>query len=167
MTLTVGLSKGHFAPGSELGPAGLELCLGDNVVIMEQKGDWCRGYRVDVPAKVGLFPACYVHVKQQPSKCRLLEESLMVAEEWVAEYFARFCKLTKKDPMRKNASLSDVEELLSHMLDLRTQLVSGLTSDKFNRAERQLADSIDFDNKNARAWFSRALSVSIHYMMWI
>ena len=33
------------------------------------------------------------------------------------------------------------------MLDLRMQLVSGLTSDKFNRAEKQLAESIDFGNK--------------------
>ena len=147
MTVKIGLSRGHFEPSGELGHAGLELCLGDNVVITEQRGDWCRGYKVDQPAKVGIFPSCYVHLKQLP-KYRLMEESLMVAEEWVAEYFRRFAGLAKKHvAARKNSSLLDIEEMLSHMLDLRMQLVSGLTSDKFNRAERQLAEAIDFGNK--------------------
>ena len=147
MTVKIGLSRGHFEPTGELGQAGLELCLGDNVVITEQRGDWSRGYKVDQPGKVGIFPSCYVHLKQLP-KYRLMEESLMVAEEWVAEYFRRFAALAKKHvPARKNSSLTDIEEMLSHMLDLRMQLVSGLTSDKFNRAERQLAEAIDFGNK--------------------
>ena len=86
MSVRVGLARGHFSPGPSLGAAGLELCLGDNVVITEQRGDWSRGYLVGQPGKVGLFPSCYVHIKQLP-KCRLMEESLMVAEEWVDEYF--------------------------------------------------------------------------------
>ena len=52
----------------------LELWLGDMVVINEISGDWFRGYKVDQPDKLGIFPKCYIHLKPQRNASTSLQE---------------------------------------------------------------------------------------------
>ena len=71
----------------------------------------------------------------------------MVAEEWSRVYFKRFSQIgAKKEIHQVRSLLESISNILSHMMDLRRQLVSGLTSDKFKKVEQQLADCIDFGN---------------------
>ena len=102
--------------------------------------------KINDPSKIGIFPSCYVHIKKR-SKTRLLDESIMVAEEWSRVYFDKFSQIgAKKQIQAVRSLLESVSNFLSHMMDLRRQLVSGLTSDKFKQVEQQLADCIDFGN---------------------
>ena len=39
----LGVSKGNFHSGQIRN--GLDLWLGDNLIVMEQRGDWMRGYK--------------------------------------------------------------------------------------------------------------------------
>ena len=108
--------------------------------------DLYNSEKINDPSKIGIFPSCYVHIKKR-SKTRLLDESIMVAEEWSRVYFDKFSQIgAKKQIQAVRSLLESVSNFLSHMMDLRRQLVSGLTSDKFKQVEQQLADCIDFGN---------------------
>merc|ERR1711990_529998 len=90
--LRVGIAKGNF--NSTKYPNCLKLWLGDNVVVLDKKGDWMRGYKISHPSEIGIFPSCYIHIKKK-SRIKIADEALMVAEEWVNIYSKYFLEIAK------------------------------------------------------------------------
>ena len=48
-----------------------------------------RGYRIGEPAKVGIFPKCYVYLRE-PKILRIVEEAVAVVDEWSNLYLEYF-----------------------------------------------------------------------------
>ena len=49
----VGIAKGNF--NTQKYPNCLKLWLGDNVVVLEKKGDWMKGYKLAEPSGKFIF----------------------------------------------------------------------------------------------------------------
>lgn len=64
---------------------GLELMFGDRIEIIEECSNWYRGFKVEKPDVIGIFPKSYVHLKDVADPFR--SECCQVLKEWL-----RVCK---------------------------------------------------------------------------
>lgn len=74
------------------------------MVIVEEIGDWMRGYKISHPDNLGIFPACYIHVRQRRN-LRIIEEATAVVDEWSKLYFHLFKQKQSAEIMRKQTEL--------------------------------------------------------------
>jgi hypothetical protein len=98
----LGIAKGNFY--SEKYPTCLELWLGDPVVIVEENGDWLKGYHINQPNNIGIFPACYVHRKLD-RKSKIVEEAIVAVDEWVKLYLKVFQQKQNEEVTRRHLQL--------------------------------------------------------------
>ena len=130
-------------------PSALELWLGDMVVINEISGDWFRGYKVDEPDRLGIFPKCFIHLKPQRT-LKIIDEAASSVTEW-SKYLEKMYEYEKYDSVELKKQ--EVAVLINRVLELRRKLVSGsLTQAATAKIAQELAQHLDFGNAHLKAY---------------
>uniref|UniRef100_H3CYE2 Dedicator of cytokinesis 1 n=1 Tax=Tetraodon nigroviridis TaxID=99883 RepID=H3CYE2_TETNG len=133
----------------------LSLQIGDTVHILEKYEDWFRGYRLRRKSKKGIFPACYIHLKEAtvegsgqketviPTELPLVQEVTTTLREWAAIW--RDLYVTQGD---KREMFNSVRDMMYDLIEWRSQILSGtLPQDELTELKQRVTSKMDYGNK--------------------
>ncbi|KAM9743108.1 dedicator of cytokinesis protein 5 isoform 1-T1 [Menidia menidia] len=132
-----------------------ELCLqvGDTVHILEKFEGWYRGYTLRKKSQRGIFPACFIHLKEAtvegtgqqeiiiPADVPLVQELSATLREW-AQIWQNLYVANKTTLFRS------VQQMAYSLIEYRSQIVSGtLPKDDLVELKKKVTAKIDYGNR--------------------
>ncbi|XP_035022026.1 dedicator of cytokinesis protein 5 isoform X1 [Hippoglossus stenolepis] len=145
-----GVAIYNYAPSGEQ-----ELCLqvGDTVHILEKLEGWYRGYTLRKKSQRGIFPACYIHLKEAtvegigqqeiiiPADLPLVQELGATLREWSQIWHKLFVA-------NKTTLFRGVQQMAYSLIEYRSQIVSGtLPKDDLVELKKKVTAKIDYGNR--------------------
>uniref|UniRef100_A0A8D0ARD5 Dedicator of cytokinesis 1 n=1 Tax=Sander lucioperca TaxID=283035 RepID=A0A8D0ARD5_SANLU len=131
----------------------LSLQIGDTVHILETHGDWYRGHRLRRKSKKGIFPACYIHLKEAtvegsgqketviPTELPLVQEVTTTLREWATIWRDLYVG-------DKREMFNSVRDMIYDLIEWRSQILSGtLPQDELAELKQRVTSKIDYGNK--------------------
>uniref|UniRef100_A0A8C2XSD6 Dedicator of cytokinesis 1 n=1 Tax=Cyclopterus lumpus TaxID=8103 RepID=A0A8C2XSD6_CYCLU len=131
----------------------LSLQIGDTVHILETHEDWYRGHRLRRKSKKGVFPACYVHLKEAtvegngqketviPTELPLVQEVTTTLREWATIWRDLYVG-------DKREMFNSVRDMIYNLIEWRSQILSGtLPQDELSELKQKVTSKIDYGNK--------------------
>ncbi|KAJ3607904.1 hypothetical protein NHX12_024955, partial [Muraenolepis orangiensis] len=113
-----------------LGEEDLSLQIGDTVHILETHEGWYRGHRLRRKSKKGVFPACYIHLKEVtvegygqketiiPTELPLVQEVTTTLREWASIWRDLYVG-------DKREMFNTVRDMIYDLIEWRSQILSG------------------------------------------
>ncbi|XP_035997911.1 dedicator of cytokinesis protein 1 isoform X4 [Fundulus heteroclitus] len=131
----------------------LSLQIGDTVHILETYEEWYRGYRLRRKSKKGIFPACYIHLKDAtvegsghketviPTELPLVQEVTTTLREWATIWRDLYVG-------DKREMFNCVRDMIYDLIEWRSQILSGtLPQDELTELKQKVTSKIDYGNK--------------------
>ncbi|KAK5618409.1 Dedicator of cytokinesis protein 1 [Crenichthys baileyi] len=131
----------------------LSLQIGDTVHILETYEGWYRGYRLRRKSKKGIFPACYIHLKEAtiegsgqketviPTELPLVQEVTTTLREWATIWRDLYVG-------DKREMFNCVRDMIYDLIEWRSQILSGtLPQDELTELKKKVTSKIDYGNK--------------------
>ncbi|TSL04205.1 Dedicator of cytokinesis protein 1 [Bagarius yarrelli] len=131
----------------------LSLQIGDTVHILETYEGWFRGHRLRRRSKKGIFPACYVHLKEAtvegsgpketviPTELPLVHEVTTTLREWASIWRDLYVG-------DKREMFNTVRDMIYDLIEWRSQILSGtLPQDELSELKQKVTSKIDYGNK--------------------
>uniref|UniRef100_A0AAQ4P8U1 Dedicator of cytokinesis 1 n=1 Tax=Gasterosteus aculeatus aculeatus TaxID=481459 RepID=A0AAQ4P8U1_GASAC len=131
----------------------LSLQIGDTVHILETHEDWYRGHRLRRKSKKGIFPACYIHLKEAtvegsghketviPNELPLVQEVTTTLREWATIWRDLYVG-------NKREMFNSVRDMIYDLIEWRSQILSGtLPQDELTELKQKVTSKIDYGNK--------------------
>ncbi|XP_056887217.1 dedicator of cytokinesis protein 1 isoform X2 [Takifugu flavidus] len=131
----------------------LSLQIGDTVHILEKYEDWFRGHRLRRKSKKGIFPACYIHLKEAavegsgqketviPTELPLVQEVTTTLREWAAIWRDLYVG-------DKREMFNSVRDMMYDLIEWRSQILSGtLPQDELTELKQRVTSKMDYGNK--------------------
>ncbi|XP_050922084.1 LOW QUALITY PROTEIN: dedicator of cytokinesis protein 1 [Lates calcarifer] len=131
----------------------LSLQIGDTVHILETYEDWYRGHRLRRKSKKGIFPACYIHLKEAtvegsgqketviPTELPLVQEVTTTLREWATIWRDLYVG-------DKREMFNSVRDMIYDLIEWRSQILSGtLPQDELTELKQRVTSKIDYGNK--------------------
>uniref|UniRef100_A0A7N6FJM6 Dedicator of cytokinesis 1 n=1 Tax=Anabas testudineus TaxID=64144 RepID=A0A7N6FJM6_ANATE len=131
----------------------LSLQIGDTVHILETYEDWYRGHRLRRKSKKGIFPACYIHLKEAtvegsghketviPTELPLVQEVTTTLREWATIWRDLYVG-------DKREMFTCVRDMIYDLIEWRSQILSGtLPQDELTELKQKVTSKIDYGNK--------------------
>eukprot|EP00064_Thunnus_orientalis_P001238 superscaffoldBa00000082_g1240 len=131
----------------------LSLQIGDTVHILETYEDWYRGHRLRRKSKKGIFPACYIHLKEAtvegsgqketviPTELPLVQEVTTTLREWASIWRDLYVG-------DKREMFNSVRDMIYNLIEWRSQILSGtLPQDELTELKQKVTSKIDYGNK--------------------
>uniref|UniRef100_A0AAR2J1Z3 Dedicator of cytokinesis 1 n=1 Tax=Pygocentrus nattereri TaxID=42514 RepID=A0AAR2J1Z3_PYGNA len=131
----------------------LSLQIGDTVHILETYEGWYRGNRLRRKSKKGIFPACYIHLKEAtvegsgpketviPTELPLVHEVTTTLREWASIWRDLYVG-------DKREMFNTVRDMLYDLIEWRSQILSGtLPQDELSELKQKVTSKIDYGNK--------------------
>uniref|UniRef100_A0A8C2KR64 Dedicator of cytokinesis 1 n=1 Tax=Cyprinus carpio TaxID=7962 RepID=A0A8C2KR64_CYPCA len=130
----------------------LSLQIGDTVPILETYQGWYRGYRLRRKSKKGVFPACYIHLKEAtvegngsetviPTEIPLIHEVTTTLREWAAIWRDLYVG-------DKREMFNTVRDMIYDLIEWRSQILSGtLPQDEMSELKQKVTSKMDYGNK--------------------
>uniref|UniRef100_A0A3P9NIS5 Dedicator of cytokinesis 1 n=1 Tax=Poecilia reticulata TaxID=8081 RepID=A0A3P9NIS5_POERE len=131
----------------------LSLQIGDTVHILETYEAWYRGYRLRRKSKKGIFPACYIHLKDAtvegsgqketviPTELPLVQEVTTTLREWATIWRDLYVG-------DKREMFNCVRDMIYDLIEWRSQILSGtLPQDELTELKQKVTSKIDYGNK--------------------
>ncbi|XP_031416415.1 dedicator of cytokinesis protein 1 isoform X3 [Clupea harengus] len=137
----------------------LSLQIGDTVHILETYEGWYRGNRLrrkskklSVPTQ-GIFPACYIHLKEAtvegngqketviPNEPALVQEVTTTLREWASIWRDLYVG-------DKREMFNSVRDMIYDLIEWRSQILSGtLPQDELTELKQKVTSKMDYGNK--------------------
>uniref|UniRef100_M4APV2 Dedicator of cytokinesis 1 n=1 Tax=Xiphophorus maculatus TaxID=8083 RepID=M4APV2_XIPMA len=127
--------------------------IGDTVHILETYEAWYRGYRLRRKSKKGIFPACYIHLKDAtvegsgqketviPTELPLVQEVTTTLREWATIWRDLYVG-------DKREMFNSVRDMIYDLIEWRSQILSGtLPQDELTELKKKVTSKIDYGNK--------------------
>ncbi|XP_028816915.1 dedicator of cytokinesis protein 1 isoform X3 [Denticeps clupeoides] len=134
-------------------PEELSLQIGDTVHILETYEGWYRGSRLRRKSKKGIFPACYIHLKEAtvegigqketviPNELPLVQEVTTTLREWASIWRDLYVG-------DKREMFNSVRDMIYDLIEWRSQILSGtLPQDELTELKQKVTSKIDYGNK--------------------
>ncbi|XP_031677996.1 dedicator of cytokinesis protein 1-like isoform X1 [Oncorhynchus kisutch] len=136
----------------------LSLQIGDTVHILETYEGWYRGHRLRRKSKKfqGIFPACYIHLKEAtvegnghketviPNELPLVQEVTTTLREW-ASIWRDLYVVSGGD---RREMFNSVRDMIYDLIEWRSQILSGtLPQDELTELKQRVTSKIDYGNK--------------------
>ncbi|XP_029102981.1 dedicator of cytokinesis protein 4 isoform X4 [Scleropages formosus] len=134
-------------------PHGLPLEIGDTVQILERCEGWYRGFVLKNPNVKGIFPACYIHLKNAhiknkgqfetviPTEDSVITEMTSTLREWGAMWKQLYVK-------NEGDLFHRLWHVMNEVLDLRRQVLVGhLTQDRMRDVKQHITARLDWGNE--------------------
>ncbi|KAM3859328.1 dedicator of cytokinesis protein 1 isoform 9-T9 [Diretmus argenteus] len=131
----------------------LSLQIGDTVHILETYEGWYRGHRLRRKSKKGIFPACYIHLKEAtvegngqketviPTELPLVQEVTTTLREWASIWRDLYVG-------DKREMFNSVRDMIYNLIEWRSQILSGtLPQDELTELKQKVTSKIDYGNK--------------------
>ncbi|XP_068161895.1 dedicator of cytokinesis protein 1 [Antennarius striatus] len=131
----------------------LSLQIGDTVHILETYEGWYRGHRLRRKSRKGIFPACYVHLKDAtvegsgqketviPTELPLVQEVTTTLREWATIWRDLYVG-------DKREMFNSVRDMIYDLIEWRSQILSGtLPQDELSELKQKVTSKIDYGNK--------------------
>ncbi|XP_067224876.1 dedicator of cytokinesis protein 1 isoform X3 [Chanodichthys erythropterus] len=131
----------------------LSLQIGDTVHILETYEGWYRGYRLRRKSKKGVFPACYIHLKEAtvegsgqketviPTELPLVHEVTTTLREWATIWRDLYVG-------DKREMFNTVRDMIYDLIEWRSQILSGtLPQDEMSELKQKVTSKMDYGNK--------------------
>uniref|UniRef100_A0A673MAV9 Dedicator of cytokinesis protein 1-like n=1 Tax=Sinocyclocheilus rhinocerous TaxID=307959 RepID=A0A673MAV9_9TELE len=131
----------------------LSLQIGDTVHILETYEGWYRGYRLRRKSKKGVFPACYINLKEAtvegngqketviPTELPLVHEVTTTLREWAAIWRDLYVG-------DKREMFNTVRDMIYDLIEWRSQILSGtLPQDEMSELKQKVTSKMDYGNK--------------------
>ncbi|XP_066549905.1 dedicator of cytokinesis protein 1 isoform X2 [Amia ocellicauda] len=131
----------------------LSLQIGDTVHILETHEGWYRGCRSRRKSKKGIFPACYIHLKEAtvegdgqketviPNEQPLVQEVTTTLREWASIWKELYVG-------DKREMFNTVRDMIYDLIEWRSQILSGtLPQDELTELKQRVTSKIDYGNK--------------------
>uniref|UniRef100_A0A6Q2YQT0 Dedicator of cytokinesis 1 n=1 Tax=Esox lucius TaxID=8010 RepID=A0A6Q2YQT0_ESOLU len=131
----------------------LSLQIGDTVHILETYEGWYRGHRLRRKSKKGIFPACYIHLKEAtvegsghketviPNELPLVQEVTTTLREWATIWRDLYVG-------DKREMFNSVRDMIYDLIEWRSQILSGtLPQDELTELKQRVTSKIDYGNK--------------------
>ncbi|XP_016313889.1 dedicator of cytokinesis protein 1-like [Sinocyclocheilus anshuiensis] len=131
----------------------LSLQIGDTVHILETYEGWYRGYRLRRKSKKGVFPACYINLKEAtvegngqketviPTEIPLIHEVTTTLREWAAIWRDLYVG-------DKREMFNTVRDMIYDLIEWRSQILSGtLPQDELSELKQKVTSKMDYGNK--------------------
>ncbi|XP_015202316.1 dedicator of cytokinesis protein 1 isoform X1 [Lepisosteus oculatus] len=131
----------------------LSLQIGDTVHILETYEGWYRGYRLRRKSTKGIFPACYIHLKDAtvegngqketviPNELPLVQEVTTTLREWASIWRELYVG-------DKREMFNTVRDMIYDLIEWRSQILSGtLPQDELTELKQKVTSKIDYGNK--------------------
>uniref|UniRef100_A0A8D0DG08 Dedicator of cytokinesis 1 n=1 Tax=Sander lucioperca TaxID=283035 RepID=A0A8D0DG08_SANLU len=150
------IMSSHLSPAiynyDARGEEELSLQIGDTVHILETHGDWYRGHRLRRKSKKGIFPACYIHLKEAtvegsgletviPTELPLVQEVTTTLREWATIWRDLYVG-------DKREMFNSVRDMIYDLIEWRSQILSGtLPQDELAELKQRVTSKIDYGNK--------------------
>uniref|UniRef100_A0A673MGR8 Dedicator of cytokinesis protein 1-like n=1 Tax=Sinocyclocheilus rhinocerous TaxID=307959 RepID=A0A673MGR8_9TELE len=114
---------------------------------------WYRGYRLRRKSKKGVFPACYMHLKEAtvdgsgqketviPTELPLVHEVTTTLREWAAIWRDLYVG-------DKREMFNTVRDMIYDLIEWRSQILSGtLPQDEMSELKQKVTSKMDYGNK--------------------
>ncbi|XP_067937845.1 dedicator of cytokinesis protein 1-like [Watersipora subatra] len=147
----LGIAVCHYRPG-EKETYHMPVCVGDTIYLLEEDGEWYRGYLINDRQVKGIVPKKYVHIKEStpirignyeslsPQEPLIVQEITAVLREWGALVRLLFVNNKQKD-------YKLIREMMKQLMTLRRELMSKkLTKDDFGQKQLEATAKIDYGN---------------------
>ncbi|XP_056626925.1 dedicator of cytokinesis protein 1 isoform X1 [Triplophysa dalaica] len=131
----------------------LSLQIGDTVHILETYEGWYRGHRLRRKSKKGVFPACYIHLKEAtvegngqketviPTELPLVHEVTTTLREWAAIWRDLYVG-------DKREMFNTVRDMIYDLIEWRSQILSGtMPQDELSELKQKVTSKMDYGNK--------------------
>ncbi|XP_029599319.1 dedicator of cytokinesis protein 1-like [Salmo trutta] len=130
----------------------LSLQIGDTVHILETYEGWYRGHRLRRKSKKGIFPACYIHLKEAtvegnghketviPNELPLVQEVTTTLREWASIWRDLYVG-------DRREMFNSVRDMIYDLIEWRSQILSGtLPQDELTELKQRVTSKIDYGN---------------------
>ncbi|KAJ8365517.1 hypothetical protein SKAU_G00143480 [Synaphobranchus kaupii] len=131
----------------------MSLQIGDTVHILETYEGWYRGHILRRKSKKGVFPACYIHLKEAtvegngqketviPNELPLVQEVTTTLREWASIWRDLYVG-------DKREMFNSVRDMIYDLIEWRSQILSGtLPQDELAELKQKVTSKIDYGNK--------------------
>ncbi|XP_046888131.1 dedicator of cytokinesis protein 1 [Hypomesus transpacificus] len=131
----------------------LSLQIGDTVHILETYEGWYRGHRLRRKSKKGIFPACFIHLKEAtvegngqketviPTELPLVQEVTTTLREWASIWRDLYVG-------DRREMFNSVRDMIYDLIEWRSQILSGtLPQDELTELKQRVTSKIDYGNK--------------------
>ncbi|KAM9561851.1 dedicator of cytokinesis protein 1 [Salvelinus alpinus] len=131
----------------------LSLQIGDTVHILETYEGWYRGHRLRRKSNKGIFPACYIHLKEAtvegnghketviPNELPLVQEVTTTLREWASIWRDLYVG-------DRREMFNSVRDMIYDLIEWRSQILSGtLPQDELTELKQRITSKIDYGNK--------------------
>ncbi|CAH2275042.1 dedicator of cytokinesis 5 isoform X1 [Pelobates cultripes] len=130
----------------------LSLQVGDTVQIVESYEGWYRGFTWRNKSQKGIFPASYIHVKDNGedkgihdhvvhSELPLVQELTATLREWGALWHMLYV-------YNERPKFTQVQDMISQLMEWRSQIMSGtLPKDDLGELRKKVTAKIDYGNR--------------------
>ncbi|KAJ8284749.1 hypothetical protein COCON_G00035990 [Conger conger] len=131
----------------------LSLQIGDTMHILETYEGWYRGHIFRRKSKKGIFPACYIHLKEAtvegngqketviPNELPLVQEVTTTLREWASIWRDLYVG-------DKREMFNSVRDMIYDLIEWRSQILSGtLPQDELTELKQRVTSKIDYGNK--------------------
>ncbi|KAK6293898.1 hypothetical protein J4Q44_G00000600 [Coregonus suidteri] len=119
----------------------LSLQIGDTVHILETYEGWYRGHRLRRKSKKGIFPACYIHLKEATVEGNGHKETVIPTS----------CLWSRRSPPPcgdRREMFNCVRDMIYDLIEWRSQILSGtLPQDELAELKQRITSKIDYGNK--------------------
>uniref|UniRef100_A0A673MIM9 Dedicator of cytokinesis protein 1-like n=1 Tax=Sinocyclocheilus rhinocerous TaxID=307959 RepID=A0A673MIM9_9TELE len=118
----------------------LSLQIGDTVHILETYEGWYRGYRLRRKSKKGVFPACYINLKEAT-----VEGNGSVLIKSIVPLCSSILCFQQGD---KREMFNTVRDMIYDLIEWRSQILSGtLPQDEMSELKQKVTSKMDYGNK--------------------
>ncbi|XP_052369382.1 dedicator of cytokinesis protein 1-like, partial [Oncorhynchus keta] len=127
--------------------------IGDTVHILETYEGWYRGHRLRRKSNKGIFPACYIHLKEAtvegnghketviPNELPLVQEVTTTLREWASIWRDLYVG-------DRREMFNSVRDMIYDLIEWRSQILSGtLPQDELTELKQRVTSKIDYGNK--------------------
>uniref|UniRef100_A0A8C5H8S7 Dedicator of cytokinesis 4b n=1 Tax=Gouania willdenowi TaxID=441366 RepID=A0A8C5H8S7_GOUWI len=132
---------------------GLPLEIGDTVQILEKCEGWYRGFILKNPNVKGIFPSCYIHLKNAIVKNKGQFETIIPVEDSVITEMTSTLRdwgaMWKQLYVKNEGDLFHrLWHVMNEILDLRRQVLVGhLTHDRMRDVKQHITARLDWGNE--------------------
>uniref|UniRef100_A0A672JAU0 Dedicator of cytokinesis 4b n=1 Tax=Salarias fasciatus TaxID=181472 RepID=A0A672JAU0_SALFA len=132
---------------------GLPLEIGDTVQILEKCEGWYRGFILKNPNVKGIFPSCYIHLKNAHVKNKGQFETVIPVEDSVITEMTSTLRdwgaMWKQLYVKNEGDLFHrLWHVMNEILDLRRQVLVGhLTHDRMRDVKQHITARLDWGNE--------------------
>ncbi|XP_039625562.1 dedicator of cytokinesis protein 5 isoform X1 [Polypterus senegalus] len=130
----------------------LSLQVGDTVQIMEVFEGWYRGYLLQNKARLGIFPASYIHLKEVQVEGKGHRDTVIPSDPLVQELSAtlrEWAQIWLKLYVNNQTTLfRHLQQMTYSLIEYRSQIVSGtLPKDDLVELKKKVTAKIDYGNR--------------------